>query len=73
MCVEVKIGDEIMGNVEQLRRHMTRLVLNVKAAAIHDGEDCCLCPVNLPATAKLNGFAGEWDSEARMIYEMKPR
>lgn len=61
MCAIIKTETETIETIGELREIAPWLVLDKNYLEIPDSPDCCLCPLDIVATAKANGFSVEQD------------
>lgn len=56
MCIEIEVGGRVIGNVDDLRIIVGKLIFEPDTPPEAQSKYCCLCYVDLPATAKANGY-----------------
>jgi len=61
MCAIIKTKGGDIETIGELREIAPVLVLDQHYRSIPERPDCCLCPLDIEATASANGFSVEQD------------
>lgn len=56
MCQTLHFEGRVIETIGELRNHMPRLVKEPVYTSIPDYPECCLCPIDLVKTGRLNRF-----------------
>jgi hypothetical protein len=68
MCVEIEVDEKVIDGVEELAAAIGQIVFEPGISPESRSGDCCLCYVDLQATASVNGYVYRTSSDPFYAY-----